>query len=87
VAVTSLITLRLDNEIRRRVEQIAKRPRTTKSAVLREAIGTWVTREESSVTVYDQIKDLIGSVHGGDPRRSENTGRRVAEMLKARHRH
>ena len=87
MAVTSLITLRLDNEIRRRVEQIAKRRRTTKSAVLREAIGTWVTREESSVTVYDQIKDLIGSVHGGDPRRSENIGRRVAEMLKARHRH
>ena len=82
--MASPLTLRLDKETRRRVERIAKRRQMTTSAVLREAIGTWVSREESNVTAYDQIKDLIGSVHGGDPKLSENTGRRVAEMLKAR---
>jgi hypothetical protein len=74
--------------MRRRVQRIAKRRRMTTSAALREAIGTWVSRaeEESKMSVYDSIKDLIGRVHGGDPRLSENTGRRVAEMLKARRR-
>jgi predicted DNA-binding protein len=82
--VASPITLRLDKETRRKVERIAKRRQTTTSAILREAIGNWVSREESNVTVYDQIKDLIGSVHGGDPKRSERGGRWIAEMLKAR---
>ena len=70
--------------MRRRVTRIARRRRTTTSDVLREAISSWVAREESTETVYDLIKDLIGTVHGGDPHRSENTGRKVAAMLKAR---
>jgi Arc/MetJ-type ribon-helix-helix transcriptional regulator len=82
--VASPVTLRLDPEIRRRVAQIARRKRTTTSEVLREAITAWVEREETTGSVYESIKDLIGSVHGGDPRRSENAGRKVTEMLKAR---
>jgi len=77
----SPITLRLDPDIRRRVTRIAKRKRTTTSSVLREAITTWVAREESAGSLYDSIKDLIGNSHGGDPRRST---RRLSEVLKAR---
>ena len=83
--MASPITLRLDQETRRRVARIAKRWQTTTSSVLREAITDWVEREERSVRPYDLIKDLIGSVHGGDPGRSARGGRWVAEMLKARH--
>lgn len=82
--MASPITLRLDPEIRRRVTRIAKRKRTTTSNVLREAITTWVAREDSAVTAYESIKDLIGSVKGGDPRLSEDTGRKFTELLKAR---
>jgi predicted DNA-binding protein len=82
--MASPITLRLDPEIRRRVTRIAKRKRTTTSNVLREAIATWVEREDSAVTPYESIKDLIGSVRGGDPRLSEDTGRKFTELLRAR---
>ncbi len=82
--MASPITLRLDPEIRRRVTRIAKRKRTTTSNVLREAIATWVEREDSAVTPYESIKDLIGSVKGGDPRLSEDTGRKFTELLRAR---
>ena len=81
--MASPITLRLDPELRRRVTRIAKRKRTTTSNVLREAIKTWVQREDSSETLYDQVADLIGSVHGGDPGRST---RKLSEVLKARRR-
>jgi predicted DNA-binding protein len=83
--VASPITLRLDPELRKRVARLAKRKRTTTSTVLREAISTFVEREESTPSAYDQIKDLIGNVRGGDPTLSENAGRKFSEMLKARH--
>jgi hypothetical protein len=72
--------------MKRRVENIARRKKTTTSEVLREAVAAWVEREESSVSVYEQIKDLIGTVHGGDPHASENIGRKYSEYLQARYR-
>ncbi len=51
---------------------------------MREAIELFVKREESSVSLYDSVKDLIGVVEGGDPKLSENTGRKFTEMLRAR---
>lgn len=82
--MASPITLRLDPELRRRVTRIAKRKRITTSEVLREAITTWVEREDSSGSFYDSIKDLVGCVSGGDPKLSENTGRTFTELLRAR---
>lgn len=79
--MASPITLRLDPELRRQVTRIARRRRTTTSSVLREAIADWVAREDQSLTLYDRVADLIGSVHGGDPQRSS---RRLSEVLKAR---
>ena len=84
MSVASPITLRLDDEIRRRVTSIARRKRCSTSAALREAITTWVAREESALTPYELVKDLIGCVKGGDPTRSENMGRKFTELLKAR---
>ena len=48
---------------------------------MREAIKTWVEREESGGSFYDSIKDLVGCVDGGDPGRST---RRLSDVLKAR---
>ena len=75
------ISLRLDDQMKRRVANIARRKKTSTSEVLREAVAAWVEREESSVSVYEQIKDLIGRGRGGDPFRST---RKVSEILKAR---
>jgi hypothetical protein len=82
--MASPVTLRLDPELRRRIDRIARRKRTTTSSVLREAVTTWVAREESALTPYESIKDLIGSVHGGDPMRSTDMGRKFTQLLKAR---
>lgn len=82
--VASPITLRLDPEIRRRVTRIARQRRTTTSSILREAISTWVEREDSAGSVYEAIKDLIGNVRGDDPTLSTDTGRKFTELLRAR---
>jgi hypothetical protein len=81
--MASPYTLRLDPELRRRLERIAKRNQLTTSAAVREAVNEWLEEQESAGSFYDKIKDLVGCVDGGDPGRST---RRLSDVLKPRRR-
>jgi predicted DNA-binding protein len=85
-ATDSPVTLRLQKETRLKVARIARRRGVSTSHVIREAIEAMVDRAEAMVSPYASIADLIGLVDGGDPQRSEDTGRRFARLLKARRR-
>jgi predicted DNA-binding protein len=80
----SPVTLRLDKHTRERVASIAREKRITASEVIREAIEAWVTRHEAVAAPYETAADLVGVVHGGDAKRSSETGRQFKTMLKAR---
>jgi Arc/MetJ-type ribon-helix-helix transcriptional regulator len=80
----SPVTLRLDKETRERIAQIARQKRVSASEVIREAIEAWVEHQERTATPYNSVIDLIGVVHGGNPGRSTQAGRRLKELLKSR---
>lgn len=82
----SAMALRLDDQTRRRIARLAARRGTTRSALVREAIAALVEKEERQAEVrpYDLVKDLLGSVRGGDPDRSTDVGKKVRRMLTAR---
>lgn len=82
--MASPLTLRLDPKTRQRVARLARRQRLSTSEVIRQAIAAWADRQERVASPYEAIKDLIGVVHGNNPKRSEQTGRRVAALLKKR---
>jgi len=82
----SPLTFRLDPETRERITRLARHKRLSKSEVIRKAVAAWADREEPVTSPYEAMRDLIGVVHGGNPRRSENTGRRFAAQLRARKR-
>jgi len=82
--MASPLTLRLDDKTRQRIARIAKRKRLSTSEVVRRAIEAWADKEEPVVSPFDSIADLIGIVHGGDPLRSQDGGRRFAKALKER---
>ena len=82
--MASPLTLRLDEKTRQRIARLARRKRLSTSEVVRRAIAAWADREEPVTSPYEVMKDLIGVVHGGNPKRSEQTGRRFAELLKRR---
>lgn len=82
----SPVTLRLKKETRLKIARIARRRRVSSSHVIREAIDALVERTDAATSPYDSIADLVGVVDGGDPKRSQDTGRRFAELLKARRR-
>jgi len=82
--VASPVTLRLDQDTRLRIARIARRKRVSVSAVIREAIAAWVEGDEATGSPYAAATDLIGVAHGGNPKRSTNTGRRLKELLQQR---
>jgi len=78
------MALRLDEKTRARLGRIARRRGTSRSAIVREAIVSLVEKEErqAAASPYDIVREIIGSVDGGDPFRSEGGGARVAGVLK-----
>jgi len=84
--MNSAMALRLDEQTRRRIARLAARRGTTRSALVREAITALVEKEERQAALrpHDIVKDVVGSVHGGDPDRSTDVGRKVRRMLKGR---
>ena len=82
--MASPLTLRLDPKTRQRIARLARRKSLSTSEVIRQAIAAWVDRQEPIASPYEAMMDLIGVVRGGDPKRSERTGRRFAALLKRR---
>ncbi len=76
--------MRLDDKTREHIARIARRRRARASELIREAIRSYVEREESAASPYEAIADIIGIVHGGDPGRSSQAGRRITQLLKSR---
>ena len=79
----SPLTLRLDNDTRERLIRIASRRQISVSEAIREAIANWTERHDTH-TGYEAAADLLGVVHGGDPKRSASTGRSFKTLLKQR---
>ena len=82
--MASPLTLRLDEKTRQRIARLARRKRLSTSEVVRRAIAAWADREELVSSPYEAVKDLIGVVNGGNPKRSEQTGRSFTALLKRR---
>jgi len=78
------LTLRLDAKTRERIARLARRGRLSTSEVIRQAIASWTDRQEAIALPYEAMADLLGVVRGGNPKRSQQTGRRLAALLKRR---
>ena len=80
------VTLRLDSKTRQQIARIAKRRRISKSEVIRLALHAWPEFHRAETSPYEAMADLIVIVNGGDPKRSENGGRKFAAFLKQKRR-
>jgi len=75
------VTLRLDSETRRRIARIAERRKISRSEVIRQALNSWTELHEANCSPYEAMADLLGVVRGGNPKRSENSGRKFQKIL------
>jgi len=72
-------SIRLDPKTDRALEELARRRSQTKSELVRRAIDDLLERER--VSPFERAADLIGSVSGGPEDLSEETGRRLRDLL------
>jgi len=80
-----LMTLRLDTAVRRRLGSAARRSGRTASELARSALEAYLDREDGRQEApYELVRDLVGCVRGGDPRRSTRGARGIAAALKKR---
>ena len=82
--MSTQLSFRVDEKTRLRIARLARRKRLSKSEVMRQAIVAWVESQEAVASPYESMKDLIGVVHSGNPKRSEQTGREFKALLSHR---
>jgi len=79
------ISIRLDAETAAALERLAREQGKSKSEIVREALIQHAKRNgkrsANGETLYDRIKDVIGSCDSGGLALSVDTGRKYAEML------
>ena len=83
------LSVRLDARTESLIGRLARMRRQTKSEVIRDAIGALAKQEEQGAgkkRPYDLVAHLIGSVKGGPPDLSVNTGQKFRQMLVERSR-
>lgn len=73
--------VRLPDDLARKLDRLAARRRTDRSALVREAIQAYVSGEAAALTErpIDRVRDMAGAVRGGPP----DLGLRHREYLKA----
>lgn len=59
---------------------------TDESQVIRDAIVPVANQEETQTSAYERLQPFIGIIEGGDPKLSEDTGKRLREILENRQR-
>jgi predicted transcriptional regulator len=64
-SIMQTLTLKLSTDTAARLERMAARRRTTKSAVMREALEDKLRASANEPTVYDLMKASIGSIDSG----------------------
>ncbi len=81
----STISIRLDAETAALTDRLAREQGKSKSEIVREALRQYANRNgkrsQKGETLYDRIKDIVGSCDSGGMNLSVDTGRKYAEML------
>jgi hypothetical protein len=82
-------TVRLDPETRRLMQRIARRTGRTQSEIIREAIrrlGAGERADGSARSAYEAMEHAFGCWDSGGARLSEQTGRKLRDLLTERRR-
>ena len=83
------LTVRVDPKTERLIQRLARMRGRSKSDLIRDAIGILAKQEQEQDRMerpYEAVQDLIGSLRGGPPDLSMQTGNRFRRMLQDRHR-
>lgn len=82
-----MTTVRLEDEVVRKLEQIARRERRSKSEVIKTALSEYFTHHSEESTPYQLGEDLFGQFGSGEQERSVTYKQRLKGKLGGKHAH
>jgi len=75
-------SVRFDPETEALIERLARTRGKSRSSVVREAVARYAAEDDDQTTLFDRIKPCIGTIRSGRSDLSQQTGRRVAKLLR-----
>jgi len=77
------LSVRINDKTKRRLSQYARKQGLSQSEVVRMAIDALLHRAAptTGTTLYERIKDVVGTVHSGRGDLSQKTGDDLYEIL------
>jgi predicted DNA-binding protein len=79
-----MITVRLPEEIKQRLEVLAKSKNKSKSEIVKEALVLFMFKEESQKDSYELGKEYFGKHGSGDGSLSTSYKKKIKERLDAK---
>lgn len=76
-----VLTVRLDRELRRKLNELVRATGKTRSEIVREAVRRYGAAASDQRTAYEKFADVIGVAHGGGGARARRSEEILREML------
>ena len=76
-----MATVRIDVTTAATLKRLSARRGQTLSAVVRDAIARLADEEDEQLSAYGRLQPFVGIVDSGGKQLSENTGKRLRELL------
>ena len=79
--------VRLDVTTKATLKRLAAQRGQTQSEVIRDAIALLANEEGEQLSAYERLQPFVGIVDSGGKQLSENTGKRLRELLEEKRAH
>ncbi len=76
-----MFSIRLDDELDKKIQALAKKAKVSKSEIVREALTEYLEAREAEEKPYDLGQDLFGRFGSGEGNLSTTYKRRIKEKL------
>jgi predicted DNA-binding protein len=82
--VITLFSVRLPEDLEKRINALSKKNNVNKSDIVREALQEYLGKEELKEMPYELGEDLFGCYGSGDGTQSVNYKQKLKEKLRAK---
>ncbi len=82
-----MISVRLTEELERKLDRIARDKNVSKSKIVKEALESYLEKDDGKPTAYELGKDLFGKHGSGLKNLSRDHKKIFVEILREKHSH
>ncbi len=82
-----MTTIRLNAEYEKKLEQIAKHEKTTKSTIIKKALEKYFNDYFNDTSAFERGKDLFGKYGSGKVNLSKDYKKLLKERIREKHTH